>query len=185
MSAHSPIPADGLALRWGTWDGGHEETFSLAWENEGWTATGVVGRERAQYVLRLSPLWSVRQFLLFRDLDDPDLWLACDGGGRWGEVNGAHRADLDGCVDISLECTPFTPTMPIRRLPLEVGDHADVLVAAVDVETLAVVRERHRYERVGERLWRRARDGSADADTFEVDEYGLVVGHAGAFRRTG
>src|SRR5690606_6870090 len=123
----------------------------LAWENEAWTANGTVTRERVQYVVRVSPLWQVRQFLLFRDLDEPDLWLANDGHGRWGEVNGAHRTDLDGCVDVALMCTPFTATPPIRRLPLHVGDAAEVLVAVVDPETLGVVVERHRYERVADR----------------------------------
>ena len=94
------------------------EVLTLRWENEGWTASGEVGRERIHYVIRLSPTWQVRQFLLFRDLDDPDLWLATDGHARWGEMNGAHRPELDGCHDIDLACTPFTNTLPIRRLPL-------------------------------------------------------------------
>ena len=89
-------------------------------------------------MLRLAPTWRVRQFLLFRDLDEPDLWLATDGHNRWGEVNGAHRPELDGCVDIELACSPFPATLPIRRLPLEVGDAAEMPVVTVDVETLAV-----------------------------------------------
>ena len=78
--------------------------------------------------MRLTPTWQVRQFLLFRDLDDPDLWLATDGTARWGEMNGAHRVELDGCYDIDLACTPFTNTLPIRRLPLHVGDTAELPV---------------------------------------------------------
>ncbi len=192
MPLHTPIPAAGLAVRWSTWDGAHDEQFTLTWENEGWTASGIVGLERAQYVVRLSALWHVRQFLLFRDLDEPDLWLATDGAGRWGEVNGAHRTDLDGCVDVALACTPFTATLPIRRLPLQIGDAADLLVAAIDVETLGIAVERHRYHRVGDRQWRRTRCSDATTDTadaapavdeFDVDEFGLVTAQAGAFRR--
>ncbi len=120
--------ADGHDVRWTTWDGDHDEHLTLRWENEAWTATGEVGRERVQYVLRLSPTWRVRQFLLFRDLDEPDLWLATDGHARWGEVNGAHRPELDGCSDIELACSPFPATLPIRRLPLDVGDGAELPV---------------------------------------------------------
>ena len=132
--------ADGHDVRWTTWDGSHDEHLTLRWENEAWTATGQVGRERVQYVLRLAPTWQVRQFLLFRDLDQPDLWLATDGHARWGEVNGAHRPELDGCRDIELACSPFPATLPIRRLPLDVGDGAELPVITVDVETLAVGR---------------------------------------------
>jgi uncharacterized protein len=173
--------ADGHEARWETWDGAHVEVLTLRWENEAWTATGEVGRERIQYVLRLSPSWRVRQFLLFRDLDQPDLWLATDGHARWGEVNGAHRPELDGCNDIDLACSAFPATLPIRRLPLDVGDAAELPVITVDVETLAVEVEQRRYERLGERRWR-CTDVGHD-DQFDVDEYGVVVDRPGRFRR--
>jgi hypothetical protein len=126
--AHTAFPADGFTARWQTWDCAHEEVMTLRWENEGWTATGEVGREKIHYVVRLSPLWQVRQMLLFRDLEEPDLWLATDGSGRWGEMNGAHRTELDGCRDLDLGCTPFTMMLPVRRLPVDVGDEFEVPV---------------------------------------------------------
>jgi hypothetical protein len=182
------FPADGYSARWSTWDGRHDETLSLEWQNEAWTATGSVGRENVQYVIRLSPLWQVRQFLLFRDLPDPDLWLGTDGGGRWGEVNGAHRTELDGAFDVALRCTPFTHTLPIRRHPLLVGDSTDLSVIEIDVQTLGVVPVGHRYERLDERRWRVTRSRSADGpapDTFEfdVDEFGVANDLVGQFRR--
>jgi hypothetical protein len=129
----------------------------------------------------------MRQFLLFRDMEDPDLWLATDGSARWGEINGAHRVELDGCYDVALACTPFTATLPIRRLPLHVGDTADLAVALVDVETLEVRAVRRRYTRVGERRWAVTDlDAAIDerhASEFEVDEHGLVVDEPGRFRR--
>ena len=121
--------------------------MSLSWDNEAWTAVGRVGRERVEYVLRLAPTWHVRQFLLFRDLEDPDLWLAIDANHRWGEVNGSYRNELDGCADVELACTPFTATIPIRRLQLAVGEAADIDVIEVDVETLATTRQPVRYDR--------------------------------------
>ena len=177
------FPADGYIVRWRTWDHADLETLTLRWENEGWTATGEVGREAITYVLRLSAGWQARQFLLFRDLDEPDLWLGTDGSGRWGEMNGAHRTDLDGCLDVDLGCTPFTNTLPIRRLQLDVGDAADVTSATVDVETLGVVPVRQRYHRVGARRYRSTNlDSGVDVE-FDIDEYGLVHDYPDAFRR--
>lgn len=175
------FPADGFTARWTTWDGEHTEALSLRWENEAWTAAGRVGREAVEYVVRLSPLWQVRQFLLFRDLPEPDLWLGTDGQGRWGEMNGAHRPELDGAHDISLDVTPFTLSLPIRRLPLHVGDAFELQVLAVDVETLAVEPITVSYHRTGERAWRIGR-GAVHLD-LDVDEYGLVLDVDGAFRR--
>ncbi len=180
---HEAFPADGFRARWSTVDGTHVEELTLTWENEAWTASGRVEREQVEYVIRLSPLWQVRQFLLFRDLPEPDLWLGTDGHGRWGEVNGAHRTDLDGAVDISLACTPFTHALPIRRLPLDIGAAAELSMLDVDVETLGVAPIKVVYERTDLRRWRVTRPSAATE--FDVDEYGLPLDVAGAFRRRG
>jgi hypothetical protein len=178
------FPSDGYTARWRTWDHAHLETLVLRWENEGWTATGEVGREAITYVVRLSATWQVRQFLLFRDLEQPDLWLGTDGAGRWGEVNGAHRPDLDGCTDIDLACTPFTQTLPIRRLQLDVGDAAEVRTASIDVDTLGVVPVTQRLRRVQRR---RFEFTDLDRDVgcaFDIDEFGLVNDFPERYRRT-
>ena len=177
------FPSDGYTARWRTWDHGHLETLTLRWENEGWTATGEVGREAVTYVLRLSATWQTRQFLLFRDLDEPDLWLGADGTGRWGEVNGAHRPELAGCTDMHLAVTPFTDSVPIRRLMLDVGEHSDVNSAHVAVDTLGVVAVRHRYERLTPRRFARTDLDTGERIEFDVDEYGLVNDHTDAYRR--
>jgi hypothetical protein len=182
--AYSAFPADGHTARWRTWEGDGDETLSLVWENEGWTASGIVSREQVQYVLRLSPTWQVRQFILFRDLDEPDLWLATDGGGRWGEMNGAHRTELDGCYDVALTITPFTSTLPIRRLPLHVGHTADITVACVDVETLDVQPVDQRYTRLTSHRWAYTDLVSGETVEFDVDEHGIVLDHPDRFRRS-
>lgn len=152
---------------------GADEVLTLAWDNEAWTASGLVEREQVQYVVRISPTWQVRQFLLFRDMDEPDLWIGTDGNGRWGEMNGAHREELDGCVDIELACTPFTHTIPIRRLPLPVGNSADITVASIDVETLDVQPVRRRYTRLDTHRWQVTQLDTGESTEFDVDEFGL------------
>ena len=181
--ALTAFPSDGYTARWRTWDHDHLETLTLRWENEGWTATGEVGREAITYVIRLSATWQVRQFLLFRDLDEPDLWLGADGTGRWGEMNGAHRHDLAGCTDIDLAVTPFTSSVPIRRLALGIGSNAEVTAALIDVESLGVTAVRQRYERLTARRFRRTDLDNGESTDFDVDEYGLVHDEPHAFRR--
>ncbi len=183
VTGHRALPADGFIANWSAGDGSgeHAERLTLRWDNEAWTATGVVEPERIEYVLRITAQWQVSQFLLFRDLEEADLWLGTDGNGRWGEVNGAHRPDLDGGTDIALACTPFTHTVPIRRLPLEIGHAADLSVLHVDVETLGVVTAPVRYERIADRSWRTTHDGGTV--DFDVDEYGIPLDVAERFRR--
>lgn len=130
-----------------------------------------------QYVLRLGPDFRTRQFLLFRDLDEPDLWLVTDGQGRWAEMNGAERDDLRGGFDIDLACTPFTASIPITALDLEIGEAASIDIAVIDVETLGVELVARTYARVDDQQWR-----IDDVEVF-VDGNGLVVDHPGRFRR--
>lgn len=182
-TAMTAFPADGYTVRWQTWDGEGDETVTLRWENEGWTALGEVTRERVSYVIRLSATWQVRQFLLFRDQDEPDLWLGTDGSGRWGEMNGAHRPDLDGCTDIDLHATPFTNSIPIRRLQLDSGDAAEITVALIDVDTLGVIPVQQRYEHLPTGEWRKMHVKTGAALDFRVDAYGLVHDEPELFRR--
>ena len=99
-------------------------------------------------------------------------------------MNGAHRPDLDGCYDLHLECTPFSYTLPIRRLPLLVGDTADITVACVDVETLGIVPEHHRYTRVDAQRWVFTRLDLGASIEFDVDQHGLARDAPEQFRRT-
>ena len=169
--------ADGYVARW---DARHGELadetveqVSLRWDNEAWTATVQLPHARVDAVMRLSPMWQVRQFMLFRDLEQPDLWLGTDGHGRWGEVNGAHRPDLDGALDIVVGGSLFGHAIPIRRLPLAAGEAAQLTVLTVDVETLGVVPVTHTYSRLDEHRWL---VGTAEGEhEFEVDEHGVPL----------
>lgn len=176
-------------LRWTAWEGDGIEEMSLRWENEGWTVEGLLHGVDVQYVLRLGATWKVHQFMLFRDLDDPDLWLATDGAGRWGEVNGAHRTDLDGCTDIDIALTPTTDSILIRRLPLHVGHGGELTVAVVDVETLSVSPAHRRYSRLDTHRWRiehlDAGGHAEHAVEVDVDEHGFVEDYPGLVRRLG
>lgn len=168
---------------WRSWNGGQKEQLRLGWEAGGWTADGVISGLDVHYAIRVDDTWTVRQFLLFRDSDEPDLWLAHDGAGKWGEVNGAPRFDLEGCTDIDLGCTPFTNTLPIRRLELAVGESAEITAAWVDVETLLVVASPQSYTRLDERRWRFEALSSGFVAELEVDEHGLVLDYPDLFRR--
>lgn len=183
MANYRALPATGHTAAWTSWDGTPASRVSLRWENEGWTAEVDLHRDDATAVFRLSARWHVQQMLLFRDMDEPDLWLANDGRGRWGEVNGSERRDLGGCLDIDVLCSPFTRTMAIRRLALDIGRSTVIDSVTVDTETLAIQRARLDYTRLDHHRWAVLRDDGGPAHEFEVDDYGLVIDLPGHFRR--
>ena len=141
----------------------------------------MVGLEQIQYVVRLSPMWEIRQFLLFRDLEEPDLWLGTDGQGRWGEMNGAHRPELDGCTDLALNCTPFDHLVPARRHQPTADNPAIVQVIEVDTETLGLTVGFRNYQRLSASTLSVEHLGLTTE--FAVDDYGLPLNIEGLFRR--
>lgn len=183
MANYLPPSASGHSAAWDMWDGTPGSNVNLRWENEGWTAEVNLLADDATAVIRLSAQWVVQQMLLFRDLPEPDLWLATDGHGRWGEMNGAHRTEFDGCIDIDFANTPFTNSIITHRLPLHVGHTADIKVITIDVETLGVISAPHRYTRHDEHSWEYTSLLTGEQHAARVDEFGIVVDEHGAFRR--
>ncbi len=161
-----------------------EEKLSIGLENEAWTVQGIVSGVDVHYAIRLSAMWRVQQMLLFRDLDEPDLWLANDGSGRWGEVNGSHRRELGGCEDVDVRCSAFTRFLAIRRLDLAVGSSGVAHTVVVDPDTLALSRAQVTYVRQAARSWSVLRDDGGAEHHVDVDEYGLPLDVPGHFVRT-
>lgn len=181
-AAHGPR---GHAVAWRTWDGAHREDAAIRWDNEAYTVQGAAGRERVEYVLRLAPDWSVRQLLLFRDLDEPDLWLGHDGAGHWGEVGGARRPELDGCTHALLAFTPMSHVPVVRGVGLADGGAATLRCVRVDPGSLAVDAVAVTYRREGPTRWRREGPSPGDAAAFTVDAHGIPRDVGDAFRRVG
>ena len=192
------LPLEGLAASWvsvAEYPEQISEQLLVHFENEAWTIEGIVttttssssetthNSETTHYVLRLSATWHVQQMLLFRDLDEPDLWLATDGRGVWGEVNGVQRRELGGCDDIDIRTSAITRSLALRRLDLPVGASTDVHSIVVDPESLAITRARLNYTRLGPRLWSVHRDDGLPSHEFSVDNYGLPLDIPGYYRR--
>jgi hypothetical protein len=111
-------------------------------------------------------------------------------GEGWRDVDGLEVADLADAIDVDIAATPFTNTLPIRRLELEPEQAQEIAVVYVEVEpTLSVRPARQRYTR-------RASADAADRYLYEslesdfarelvVDANGLVVDDPGLWRRVG
>ena len=114
------------------------------------------------------------------------LTLSADEGRRW-TVDGTHRPEIDGCLDVDVAATPLTNTFPIRRLgALAPGEQATLSVAWVDVPDLRVVRVEQTYRRLpdtdGLPTWE-YQDPQHGPFVLTVDRDGLAVSYEGFARR--
>ena len=94
--------------------------------------------------------------------------------GAW-ILNGKEQADLRGCIDIDLEISPATNTLPIRRLDPKLGENREIQVAWVRFPDLRVEPTRQRYTRVAERRYRFENLESGYSVEILVDDVGIVI----------
>ena len=178
-------------VRWSAWDGAEHglEHLDLRVGSDRIAAAGVVvGAVQGDafglsYALTLGPDWRLRGADLATTAGDR-LVLAADGQGRWRDGQGGALPELDGCLDLDIMATPFTNTLPIRRLRLAEAESRAIRVAYVALPDLDLRAVDQRYTALDP--GRRYRFASLDSDftaDLPVDEDGLVLDYPGLFRR--
>lgn len=154
---------------------------------------GVNGHEpfRVQYQISCDSLWSLRNVQLKLLSRSPrELYLSTDGKGTWTNGMGEVIPTLNGCLDIDISATPFTNTLPIRRLALKPGMSTTLNMVYIAVPQLQVTGVEQRYTcleatRDGGRYRYESLNNGLTEFTAElpVDNDGLVVDYPGLFRR--
>ena len=136
-----------------------------------------------RYRLVCDSSWRIRKAEIARVGNESSIQLASDGAGNWVDGAGIAQTSLRGALDIDISVTPFTNTLPIRRLRMPVGEAAEIVVVYVQLPGLQVTTDRQRYTRLDASRYRYESVDSNFTRDIEVDEHGLVVTYPGLFRR--
>lgn len=113
--------------------------------------------------------------------------LRGNGEGSWADASGRPLPALRGCIDLDVAATPFTNTLPIRRLGLGPGEAAEIAVVYVAVPRLDVTRVAQRYTCLrkdvdgGVYLYENLENGFRAE--LPVDPDGVVKDYSGQWRR--
>jgi len=143
---------------------------------------------RARYMIQCDTRWHVRELRIdMLDSANRRLDLMSDGAGHWFGDSGAPLPGLVGCFDVDISATPFTNTLPIRRLALPPGAAADINVVYIALPDLTVTPGMQRYTCLesnadGARYRFESRSHTFTAE-LPVDAHGLVEDYPGLFRR--
>lgn len=109
--------------------------------------------------------------------------LTTDGMGNWSR-DGAPVVELAGALDPDLTITPFTNSLPIRRLRLKRSESAEIAVAFIRLPELSIVRSRQRYTCLEEgRRYLYESLVSGFRREIEVDGQGLVITYPDFWQR--
>ncbi|MEE1610494.1 putative glycolipid-binding domain-containing protein [Microvirga sp. CF3016] len=179
-------------IRWSAWAGcaAGMEHVDIRPADGGLHISGVVIAEDDEtdfglsYHLKLDALWHTKEVRI-RTTSGHVLHLESNGKGSWQE-NGKDRPDLQGCIDVDIQATPLTNTLPIRRLDLETGERMDIRLCYITVPHLTVAPENQRYTALeAGSLYRFQSLESGFAADLPVDEDGFVLDYPGLFKRLG
>lgn len=137
-----------------------------------------------RYRIDCDTAWHVLRFSI-ETTSGKRLALSSDGEGHWRGEDGRDLPEFEGCIDIDLAGTPFTNTLPIRRLGLTPqSGTAKLTMLYVPFDTFDPFPDRQNYTCLTQnRLYRyEAGDRSFAAD-LPVDEDGLVTDYPTLFER--
>jgi hypothetical protein len=177
-------------VAWAPWSGPGHEHLVLREVPRGLTAhstiEGVTSEGRSfslRYYLRTDSACRVREVELALLGTDARLTLRSDGAGRWTDEKGRPLPQLDNCIDVDISASPFTQTLPIRRLGFAPDSSDDVNVVYLDVPALTARRVRQRYICLGPERYLFESFETGDRAELHVDATGLVLDGVGLFRR--
>ena len=173
------------------------EQLALTLEADAVRALGLVlrggedGHFRCRYELDAAPDWRFRKLTI--SVATPEaralrrLELARDPDGGW-QVDGEAAPELEGCDEVDIQATPFTNSLPIRRLGLGKDERAELRVAYVPLPGLAPHPMAQRYTcleplgAAGGRYLYESLESGFQAE-LPVDADGLVTDYPELFRR--
>lgn len=131
--------------------------------DESWRVTSV----------RIESMFNKTENLVFKSTSE----------GKWHDSANRERAELNGCIDIDLSITPFTNTLPIRRLESVLDKRTKISVLYFDLSNWTFKKVEQFYTRIDSNLYKYEgvfRDFVAD---LPIDNSGFVTTYPGLFER--
>jgi hypothetical protein len=179
-------------MRWASSEVEGLEQLHLTVDEQGVRARSVVvggdNEENAtwaiSYEVDCDPAWRVRRVKVWDAGTGQDLELFSDGHGSWTGPDGQPLPDFAGCLDVDIRATPFTNTLPIRRLQLQPGETSTIQVVFIPLPGLKPVPVKQHYTNLGPQLYRYESETRDFARDLTTDSDGLVIDYPGLFHRT-
>jgi len=175
---------------WDFVDGTGSEMASLSRGKSDWVIQGQIARTIAQaqieveYVILCDSSWRTKtaKVVVSNGKENRKLDL-CNNNGFWFQ-DGERCPALDGCVDVDLEWSPSTNTLPLRRLNIPVGGESGFVTAAwIRFPELRTQPLLQNYRRMAEDTYLyRSHGGTFEAE-ISVDRHLLVVSYEGLWER--
>lgn len=141
---------------------------------------------RIDYQLQLDHTWKTLSIIASsRQAEHTNaLSFTGDGEGNW-RFNDKPAPEFNGCIDVDISVTPFTNSLPVKRLKLNINEQQLIKVFYINLpdEKLQVMEQR--YTKLSDTEYLYQNVGSHFEAVISLDKNGLVVNYPGIFERIG
>jgi uncharacterized protein len=156
-------------------------------KQNGWrinaTITGEAEGKPVQiaYEIAIDLNWNVTGFTI-SDANGWSIQLTKDAVS-WKDKNGTPLTAFNQCPYIDLSLTPFTNTLPIKKLKLKEGESAQIGVVYVDLLNRTTKPAQQRYTYLGKNVYKYESLDSGFTSLLTVDDHGFVLEYPGLWQR--
>jgi uncharacterized protein len=177
-----------MKVKWINWTQDATEDLVLSEKPEGiFVESTIINHGEKPFTIKYSLTcelsWKVKTLNLELVETKEKIKLDSDRYGNWSNASGIIPR-LHGAIDVDITATPFTNTLPIRRLKLGEKQHAEILVVYIKIPKLSVDIDLQRYTCLSKNTFLFEQINSNFARKIETDKDGLVVTYPGLFKGT-
>ena len=141
---------------------------------------------RIKYQIICDPGWKVKRVRVEDLLNNKVLAFIQREEGLWTDERDQPTEALNGCSDVDIMITPFTNTLPIRRLNLALGQSKEIAVVYFGLPDLSVSRLDQRYTFLSQekdhKVYKYENLGSGFTSDLKLDAEGSVLDYPGIFK---
>ena len=140
---------------------------------------------KVEYHIQTNARWETTYFNIISRHSNQTQTISyhSDGKGNWTNA-GKPLEPFNGCIDIDIRLTPFTNTLPIRRLQLQHGETREIQVLYFDLLEAQITPVRQQYTCLSATEYHYENIPNDFEANIQVDGSGFVMDYPSLFVRT-
>jgi len=91
-----------------------------------------------EYHINIDPKWKVKKIRVLSLLTSEKLVLKSGDNERWYDEKNNEIPELKGCIDIDISLSPFTNTLPIKRLGDSLIERSKITILYINNNKLEI-----------------------------------------------
>lgn len=139
---------------------------------------------KVDYKIELNS-WFTKTVKIEISNSEKSLYLETNANHQWFDQDGNERPELSGALDIDISCTPFTNTLPIKRMQWIIGQPQICQMVYIKVPELTLKKVEQIYTLIKDEKDYQVFDYKSPSyhAVIQVDKEGLVMDYPGLFIR--